>query len=404
MNVEPADDVTVLVVDDEEMVTTTLSTYLELVTDYEILTSQSPLVALEILRSRKVDLIISDFLMPEMDGLAFLSEAKKLHPEIPAILLTGYADKENAIKAINDVGLYQYIEKPWENEHLKLVIRNGIAHRNLQTILKRKIGELDSVLLERDVLARENKMMQEELQLARNVQESLLPKTFPSQNGISMFARYIPALEIGGDFYDCIPLADQRFAVMIADVTGHGVQAALITALIKSSFSSFRDSDMSPAEILIQMNQFLYRILPSNLFVAGLLICVDTATGRCQIINAGVPHPHILRLDGEVERITANGLLLGIADEHVYRPGDQEEVVLNSGDKLILFTDGVSEAENDSDEFFESLIIETLRKNVDKCGIALLDSFVGAAQSFAVKNYQWDDITVVAIEHGKEMD
>ena len=95
----------VMVVDDEEMVTKTLSTYLQLETDYEVLTFQSPQMALEQLRNKPVDLVISDFLMPEMDGLQFLGEVAKMHPNIARILLTGYADKENAIKAINEIAI-----------------------------------------------------------------------------------------------------------------------------------------------------------------------------------------------------------------------------------------------------------------------------------------------------------
>ena len=127
------------------MVLTSLRSFLTLETDYEVLGFDAPHKALEAVRGRTIDLVISDYLMPEMTGIDFLLEVKKLQPFATRILLTGYADKENAIKAINEVGLYQYIEKPWDNEDLKLVIQNGLERRFLMEQLETKIQEVQSV-------------------------------------------------------------------------------------------------------------------------------------------------------------------------------------------------------------------------------------------------------------------
>ena len=117
---------TVLIVDDEEMVLTTLRSFLALETSYEVVTFTSPHEALDYLPGNDVDLVLSDFMMPEMDGVSFLAKVREVKPEIPRILLTGYADKENAIRAINEVGLYQYIQKPWDNGDLLIILRNGV--------------------------------------------------------------------------------------------------------------------------------------------------------------------------------------------------------------------------------------------------------------------------------------
>ena len=134
-----------LIVDDEEMVLTSLRSFLTLETDYEVLGFDAPDKALEAVRGQAIDLVISDYLMPKMTGIDFLLEVKKLQPFATRILLTGYADKENAIKAINEVGLYQYVEKPWDNEDLKLVIQNGLERRFLMEQLESKIQEVQSV-------------------------------------------------------------------------------------------------------------------------------------------------------------------------------------------------------------------------------------------------------------------
>ncbi len=133
----------IILVDDEEIVLTSLSSFLRLETEYEVVTFLKPQDALTYLADNHADLIVSDYLMPEMDGISFLAECRKLHPEVPRIILTGYADKENAIKAINDVGLFQYIEKPWDNDDLLIIFRNGLEKLYLMKKLQQKIDEIN---------------------------------------------------------------------------------------------------------------------------------------------------------------------------------------------------------------------------------------------------------------------
>ena len=135
---------TVLIVDDEEMVLTSLSAFLNLETQYEIVTFTSPEEALKHVTENEIDLVISDYLMPEMNGISFLARVRELRPEVPRIILTGYADKENAVKAINEVGLYQYIEKPWNNDDLLIILRNGLDKKKLMRKLQDKIDEINS--------------------------------------------------------------------------------------------------------------------------------------------------------------------------------------------------------------------------------------------------------------------
>ena len=142
---ERARNPVIAVVDDEEMVLTSLRSFLQLETDYEVEVFQEPAKAVEVLADKPLDLVISDYLMPEMNGIEFLTEVKKLHPYATRVLLTGYADKENAIKAINEVGLYQYVEKPWDNDELKLIIQNGLERRFLMEKLESKIAEVQQV-------------------------------------------------------------------------------------------------------------------------------------------------------------------------------------------------------------------------------------------------------------------
>lgn len=149
------DKQTVVIVDDEEMVLTSLSSFLALETDYNVKTFISAKKALEFIKNNDVGLVISDYLMPEMDGISFLAKVKDLKPQIPRIILTGYADKENAIKAINEVALFQYIEKPWSNEDILIILRNGLEKQKLMKKLQEKIGEINKAYTELQSLQHE---------------------------------------------------------------------------------------------------------------------------------------------------------------------------------------------------------------------------------------------------------
>ena len=134
----------VLIVDDEEMVITSVRAYLQLETDYEIHGFTQPEQAIKHMENNQVDIAVSDYLMPRISGIQFLGRAKQLQPEASRVLLTGHADKHSAIQAINEVGLYQYVEKPWENAQLLLIIQNGIERAKLLRELRQKVSELDT--------------------------------------------------------------------------------------------------------------------------------------------------------------------------------------------------------------------------------------------------------------------
>ena len=148
---------TILLVDDEEMILNSLKSFFAIEGGYNLLTYTSPVQALRDLETdhTNVDLVISDYLMPEMDGITFLAHVKDKFPLVPRILLTGYADKENAIKAINNVGLYQFIEKPWDNDDLRLIIRNGLEKTVLLKQLESKVREVEKAQQELGAVQKE---------------------------------------------------------------------------------------------------------------------------------------------------------------------------------------------------------------------------------------------------------
>lgn len=134
---------TVMVVDDEEMVLAALRSYLELETPYRVLTFSAPAEALHTFTEEPVDVVVADFMMPQMDGVELLRRMRKMRPHCARVLLTGYADIDNAVRAINEAGLYHYLQKPWDNEQLGLVIRNGVERSSLVHELDARISALE---------------------------------------------------------------------------------------------------------------------------------------------------------------------------------------------------------------------------------------------------------------------
>jgi DNA-binding NtrC family response regulator len=134
----------VVIVDDEDMVITSIRAFLQLETAFEIRGFTDPVEAAAFATGNAVDVIVSDYLMPKLNGIQLLAKVKEAQPETSRVLLTGHADKQSAIQAINEVALFQYLEKPWDNSQLLLVVQSGAERARLLRELAEKVGELDS--------------------------------------------------------------------------------------------------------------------------------------------------------------------------------------------------------------------------------------------------------------------
>lgn len=388
----------VAVVDDEEMIVSSLCGFLRLETDYEVRGYTSSSKALEELRLRPVDLVISDFLMPELNGVEFLREVKKLFPDVPRILLTGYADKDNAIQCINELGLYQYVEKPWDNASLLMVIKNGLSQRSLTQELRSKLKELDLVTAQRRSLEQDVNTYQEELHLARQAQLETLPDCCPNVPNISLAARYLPALDVGGDYYDFSRSADQRSVIIVADVSGHGVQAALGTMMVKALFHELAPGSDSPGGLLSALNERLFQYLPPTMYVTATLCFVNDGATEIQLVNAGGAYPVLMDQSNGIERVMLNGMPLGMFEPATFVVDSARTESLDPDMILLLYTDGLLDLENESGVQLEwDGLCEILKEGPRSSAHRLLEALEEKIRSFRGAAVQADDINIVAL-------
>jgi sigma-B regulation protein RsbU (phosphoserine phosphatase) len=378
----------ILLVDDDSFVLDSFSVGLEPWAesrDKTILTAQSAPDALKLLETEHaaVDLIISDMRMPGMRGSDFLLKVRELYPEIVTILLSGFSDIEEIRKAIK-AGIFSYILKPCEPEHITSEMEKALAIHDLREENRAHLARLH-----------------EELRWAGELQHTLLSIDIPQTDRISFSVTYLPLEEIGcgGDYYDIARLSADRYLCLIGDVSGHGIKAAFVTAMLKSAISGGFLSRTNPAlitpeSLLNWLNDRVgqdLRRTPDILitFSAGL---IDTGSGTFSFANAGHLPAFLIR-GSEVVTIRSEGIGLGFAPSVEYR---KTEMPVQPGDTIVFITDGLIESGTGD----ANLGWEGLKEML--CGCAGDPDFnsrfiadVKAKRSGAAFK---DDVTVVSVE------
>ncbi|MBI1354619.1 MAG: SpoIIE family protein phosphatase [Acidobacteria bacterium] len=387
---------TILIVDDDQLITASLKSLFALETDYDVIAHTSPATAVREAEARPVDLIISDFLMPQINGVELLKRIRALQPDAVRILLTGFADKENAIRAINEVGLYQYLEKPWDNDDLLLLVRNALREKSLRKQLTDKVHELDKLIERHTQLSDRHQSLEEELERAARVQRSLLPERLPEVEGFQAGALFRPCRQLGGDFYDAIRRNGAVYG-LLADVSGHGTHSALSAMLLKAVFDEACQDAQEPAEILVGMNNRLHRFMPRDLYACAMVARI--APGEpIRLANAGVPHPFLIRADGRVEETAVSGMPLGMFADLDATAFDTRSVTLEAGDTLLLATDGLGEVRNADGVFFQDgPLRETLSQQTGKEPACVVESLFDRVARYRAHEHFPDDITLIAL-------
>jgi sigma-B regulation protein RsbU (phosphoserine phosphatase) len=244
--------------------------------------------------------------------------------------------------------------------------------------------------LERDVELGE---IHRELELARRIQLSILPGAFPESANFHVAARYVPMTSVAGDLYEFTATGDRQAGLFIADVAGHGVPAALIASMVKMAATSQRVNAARPAQLLAGMNAALCGNTQGQ-FVTAACVHLDSAARELRYAAAGHP-PMLLLRDGAVREIAENGLILAAFDFATY---SDMKLKIESGDRLLLYTDGLIEASNKQEEFFGEESLKTALRNTAKLTAAeAADKIISSVQDWATS--QEDDLTVLVCDY-----
>ena len=351
--------------------------------EYDFLFAHNGREALTILEGNPdIHLVLSDINMPEMDGLTLLSQIADARPEISAVIVSAYGDMANIRTAMNR-GAFDFITKPIDFKDLQITIEKTLKH----------IEIMQQALKSRDHLV----SLRKELAVAKNVQMSALPAAFPQSEYFDLAARMTPAREIGGDFFDYFILDGDSIGVIVADVSGKGVPAALITMVTRALLRSAAPNHLSPAKCLSEVNELLSQDNDACMFVTLFYGVLHLCNGQFRYSNGGHNPPRLLRgADSNVEVFPlADDFPLGIISGHEFC---DNEIQLEVGDALFLYTDGVTEAPNTSnDEYGEDRLDGQLNNEGQSQMGELVDIIIKAVEQFSGGMEQFDDITCLAL-------
>jgi phosphoserine phosphatase RsbU/P len=281
----------------------------------------------------KPDLILLDVMMPEMDGYE-VCRRLKANPEtrdIPVIFLTSQTEAEDETKGF-EVGAVDYIHKPFSAAVVKARVRTHLMLREAHAQIAQQLVEINT-----------------ELEMARQIQLSILPSSTPQIKGMDIVARYIPMTSVAGDFYDFIVVDDTHVGILIADVSGHGLPAALIASMLQVALTAQARHASEPAKVLAGLNLALCGKFQHN-FVTAAYVYVDLEKGTLSYAGAG--HPPLLlwrKSTGAASQLLENGLVMGQFEEATY---DSLQVPIEAGDRFVLYTDGILETNSPAQEEF----------------------------------------------------
>lgn len=261
-------------------------------------------------------------------------------------------------------------------------------------------------------LQEKNAEMQDDMQMAREVQMAFLPQQFPTfprhatpeESALRFYSRYFPATLLGGDFFHILPISDSAAGILICDVMGHGVRAALVTAIHRALMEELTEFAADPAAFLAHMNQALLSILRrtrSPMFASAFYLAIDVGSGLVRYANAGHPHPLLVRRStGTVSKLDFDGKrpgpALGVFDDSVYAV---QECAVTVGDLVVLYTDGLYEVENRAGELYDqALLQESVARRAGEPTDEIFDGTIGEVREFSANSSFSDDVCLIGVE------
>lgn len=377
----------VMVVDDEAPIRDILSFYLKRA-GYQVQLAENGRQALEEMAKLPPDLIISDLRMPELAGDEFCQIVKgdPATRDIYFVLVSAMDGSASRIGGLN-LGADDMIAKPFHAQEVMAKVASAFRIIEMQKEIKRQ----------NQVLTRYQERMTAELSLAANLQMGLLPEAPGEVSCLHYHHRYLPAEGIGGDIYSILPMPGGGVAIMIADVSGHGVTAALISAMVKTSFGNQIQLSDSPQRWAEGMNRDLARSTLEEQFATAFLAHFDPATHQLRYVVAA--HEPAFRIPAGTpkspEALRGKGFMLGI-DESL--PFEELSAPFEPGDRIILYTDGLVEVEREDRKYLGNDGLLGYCADLPSDGEEAVEHLLEHARAFHSPNPFVDDVTLVLLD------
>ena len=356
--------------------------------EYEFLFARNGAEALIVLNNNPdIEIILCDINMPEMDGLTLLSKVNEMrNPALRVIMVSAYGDMKNIRQAMNN-GAFDFVTKPIDMEDLSRTIEKAIDQIHYVHESQKEHTQLVSLKVD--------------LTSASEIQQYFLPRVFPpfpeDSDKVDIFASMEAAKDVGGDFYDFFRIDEDRIALVIGDVCGKGIPAALFMVLSQTIIRSKASQYTSAAECMTEANHLLASYSVESMFVTVFYVIYNTKTGHVTYCNAGHNPPHILRADGTVERLPkTKNVIVGVYDGVKYK---EDTLQLEHGDTLVMFTDGVTEARNQAREEFGTERLNYMLKGLANTNCRqMVETVKAGLATFVDGAEQHDDITMLVIK------
>jgi phosphoserine phosphatase RsbU/P len=309
-----------------------------------------------------------------IEGLELVSQIRSIDSVVPVLVMTAWSTVDLAVEAMRR-GASDFVQKPWENSELlqKLEQQVALAREQRQRLRQRE----------------------EELQDAREIQASLLPKRLPEVRGYEIAAVNQPLRFVGGDYYNVVRMDDRHTAICIADVAGKGMPAALLMSTLQAALQPLIAQKLPPSELCHRLNRILCDVMPVGKFISFFYGVLDNQQNRLTYCNAGHNPPLLIRADGASTELDAQGAVLGQFPEWQYR---QSELQMRGGDRLLLFTDGLVEAcDANEEQFGERQLIGVIQANSQSSAHNLMDLLLRAASQHCDGHFQ-DDASLIVLK------
>ncbi len=356
---------------------------------YEPETVSSPAAVLEAIQRSQFDVVLMDLNYARdttsgREGIDLITRIHALDPSLPIVVMTAWATVDLAVEAMRR-GVRDFVRKPWENPRLLQTLRKQVRHARARRNVQHRLADQRKL----------ETQLNSELSEARELQENLLTNTSSPIDGLQIAIKWQPAKTVGGDYVAAFDLDEEHAAICVADVVGKGLPAALLMSNFQAALKSLAAEHPSPADVSTRLNDMLYANIPLHKFVTAFYGVVNTQTRTLTFTNAGHNPPLLVRSNGECVRLEAGGSVLGAFPRIRFA---EEEIELQPGDRLLLYTDGLTEAvDTDNEQFGEQRLIELLHEQRNRSAEDLKELVFTAVEEFCCNTFR-DDAALMVIE------